>query len=290
MSRTRRRTPLRSLLPIALALGLLLLTGGPTPVDAQSTPSETTPTQKTKGGKTGTEPDPRPTIVLVHGAFADASGWNRVSMNLQQRGYPVIAPANPLRGLASDAAYLRSVLDTIDGPIVLVGHSYGGMVMTQAAPGHPGVEALVYIAAFAPDTGESVGSLSAQNPGSAVTPENLMIRDFPGGQDGYIKDSVFQEVFAGDLPDTRAAIMAASQRPSSLSTLGEAMTGAPAWKAVPSWYLIAEQDKVIPPATQEEMAERAGASVVSIDSSHVAMMSHHGKTTSLILQAARQVG
>lgn len=268
----RHRTPFRILVPLA-ALGLLLLTGASPAVEARPAQS-----------------DPKPTIVLVHGAFADASGWNRVSLNLQDRGYPVIAPANPLRGLASDAAYLRSVLETIDGPMVVVGHSYGGMVMTQAATGLPDVKALVYIAAFAPDTGESVGAISAQNPGSAVTPENLTIRDFPGGQDGYIKDSVFHEVFAGDLSEARAGILAASQRPSSLSTLGEAMSGEPAWKTIPSWFLVAKQDQVIPPATQEEMAERAGATTVAIDSSHVAMMSHHGKTTTLIVKAARQAG
>jgi pimeloyl-ACP methyl ester carboxylesterase len=232
--------------------------------------------------------EPKPTIVLVHGAFADASGWNGVTRRLQERGYTVIAPANPLRSLPSDTAYVSSVLDTIQGPIVLVGHSYGGMVLTNAAIGHPGVKALVYIAAFAPDTGETVGGLTAMNPGSGLGPDNLVVRPYPGGLDGYIKPSVFRQVFAADVPRDMAATMAASQRPSDLGILSQP-SGEPAWKTIPSWYLVAAQDGTIPPATERFMAQRAGATTVEVASSHVAMISHPRQVTDLILDAARSL-
>ncbi len=238
------------------------------------------------GGGGPTPPDrPKPTIVLVHGAFADASGWDGVIKRLQARGYPVIAPANPLRGLASDAAYLRSVLESVAGPKVVVGHSYGGMVLTNAATGVADVKALVYVASFAPAPGDSVGSLSAMNPGSGVTQENLIVRATPTGLDGYINPKVFRSVFAGDLPASTTASMAASQRPSDLSVLGDA-SGAPAWAEVPSWYLVARNDNVIPAATQRFMAQRAGATTIEVTSSHVAMMSQPDITTRLIVDAA----
>ncbi len=138
-----------------------------------------------------------PTVVLVHGAWADASSWAEVSAMLQEQGYTVIAPANPLRGLASDSAYLASVLATIDGPIVLAAHSYGGMVTTNAATGNPDITALVYVAAFAPDTGESLGALGALNPGSLLTPENLTFRPYDGGADVYISPSVVRRGIRG---------------------------------------------------------------------------------------------
>lgn len=230
----------------------------------------------------------RPTIVLVHGAFADASGWNSVTSRLQARGYTVLAVANPLRDLSSDAAYVESILDTIDGPIVVVGHSYGGAVMTNAAAGNPNVSALVYVAAFAPDEGETIGGLTALNPGTMLTPDNLVFRPHPGGVDGYINPAVFRDVFAADVPRGLAAAMAASQRPADLATL-DSRSGEPAWNTIPSWYLVASQDKVLPPATQRFMAERAGATTVEIDSSHVAMTSHPRETVQLILRAIATV-
>jgi pimeloyl-ACP methyl ester carboxylesterase len=234
----------------------------------------------------GAVPDgPKPTVVLVHGAFADGSGWNDVSQRLQDDGYTVIAPANPERGLISDSAYLSSILATIDGPIVLVGHSYGGMVLTNAANGHPNVKALVYIAAFAPDVGDTVGALAVMNPGSGLTPQNLIVRPYPGGLDAYIKPSVFHEVFAADLPTGTAAVMAASQRPANLLILAEP-SGAPAWKTIPSWYMVATNDGTIPPATERFMAHRAGATTVEVPSSHVAMMSHPDAVANLIVSAA----
>jgi pimeloyl-ACP methyl ester carboxylesterase len=227
---------------------------------------------------------PKPTIVLVHGAWADASGWNGVARRLQDDGYTVIAPANPLRSVQSDAAYLSSVLATISGPIVLVGHSYGGVVITNAATGNPNVKALVYIAAFAPDDGETPGQILALNPGSQAVPPNLTFRPYPGGVDTYITPSVFHQVFCADVPATKAALMAAEQRPLDAAVLSEP-SGPPAWKTIPSWYLVARDDHAIPPATEEFMAKRAGSTTVEINSSHVAMISHPAEVTELILDA-----
>ncbi len=226
----------------------------------------------------------KPTIVLIHGAFADASGWGGVITRLQDRGYIVLAPANPLRSVAGDSAYIASFLATIKGPIVLVGHSYGGEVITNAAQGNPNVKALVYIAAFAPDLGESTGALSTLFPGSMLTPDNLTLRPFPGGVDGYITPGVFREVFAADVPAETAAIMAVSQRGASLTTLGEP-SGVAAWKTIPSWYLVANQDHAISPALERFMAARIHAHTVQIDSSHAAMVSHPGAVADLILSA-----
>ncbi len=234
---------------------------------------------------------PKPTIVLVHGAFADASGWGGVITRLEERGYTVLAPANPLRGVATDSAYIASVLATISGPIVLVGHSYGGEVITNAATGNPNVKALVYIAAFAPDAGESAGGILAQFPGSMLTPANLILRPFPQpdgttGTDAYINPTVFREAFCADCSADTAAVMAAAQRPAALATLSEP-SGVPAWKTIPSWYLVANQDHAIPPAAERFMAARMHAQTVQINSSHAAMVTHPGAVTDLILSAAK---
>jgi pimeloyl-ACP methyl ester carboxylesterase len=229
---------------------------------------------------------PKPTVVLVHGAFADASGWNDVTNRLQRDGYDVIAPANPLRTVESDSAYIRSVLDTIAGPIVLVGHSYGGFVITNAAAGDPDVEALVYVAGFAPTEGETVGQLSAMNPGSGLAdPANLIVRPTPTGADGYINPATFRDIFAADLPRDVTVAMAASQRPADLATLGQP-SGEPAWQTIPSWYVVASEDHTIPPATQRFMAQRAGATTVEVRSSHVAMISHPKQVANVIEDAA----
>jgi len=235
---------------------------------------------------------PKPTVVLVHGAFADASGWSKVIARLQRRGYSVFAPANPLRGVAGDAAYLRSVLSQIEGPIVLVGHSYGGFVMTNAATGNPNVKALVYIAAFAPAAGETVQALTSRAPGSLLGPDTLTIRTFPtpDGQvapEGYITPGAFRKVFAADLPKTQTDVMAASQRPAALATLNEP-SGPPAWATIPSWYLVAGADRTIGTANLRFMAQRIHATTVEAKrASHVVMMSQPRTTTKLILAAAR---
>jgi len=230
------------------------------------------------------------TIVLVHGAFADASGWTAVITSLQDEGYTALAPANPLRGLPADSAYIRSVLDTIEGPVVLAGHSYGGAVLTNAAHGADNVKALVYIAAFALDEGENVagaGELAGDKVGLL---DVAILRPFPdageGNADAYINPEVFAQVFCQDLPADLAAAMASSQRPGALASLVQP-SGVPAWKSIPSWFLVASSDRVIPPGAQRLMAERAGSTVTEIDSSHVAMISHPDETTAVILDAAR---
>jgi len=179
-------------------------------------------------------------------------------------------------------------LATITGPIILVGHSYGGVLITNAATGNPNVKALVYVAAFAPDQGETVGQLLAMNPGSQAPPPNLLFRPYPAGVDAYITPSAFHGVFCADLPVTTAAVMAASQRPIDAAALGEP-SGVPAWRTIPSWYLVASNDQAIPPATERFMAKRAGATTVEIASSHVAMISHPAVVTDLILDAAHAV-
>ena len=236
----------------------------------------------------------KPTIVLVHGGWADSSGWNGEISRLQKDGYAVLAPANPLRGLSSDAAYLRSVLQSIDGPIVLVGHSYGGAVISNAAVGVSTVRALVYIAAFAPDTGESLAQLVTMNPGTHITPDALDNRLYPlpdgtTGTDLYIKASVFRDAFAADLPVGTTRLMQATQRPFSVAAFTEP-SGPPAWKTIPSWYLVATDDHAIPPATERFMAQRAGAYTTEVAASHVPMMSQPSVTTDLIVRAARAVG
>ncbi|MEZ0446329.1 alpha/beta fold hydrolase [Cellulomonas sp. ICMP 17802] len=235
-----------------------------------------------------------PTVVLIHGSFADASGWGGVITRLNAAGYTTLAPANPLRGVAADAAYVRSVLSTIEGPVVLVGHSYGGAVITNAAVGADNVKALVYVAGFALDDGEAVGAataLGSDGPPPDLT-QVLQFRPFGAGEgdvDAYLKVEIFHQVFCQDLPDDLAAVMAATQRPSALATLGEP-SGPPAWKSVPAWYLVASSDRVIPPAAERVMGARAGATVVEIESSHVAMISHPDEVTALIQQAIDAVG
>ncbi|NUR84082.1 MAG: alpha/beta hydrolase [Nonomuraea sp.] len=239
--------------------------------------------------RTTTEGGAKPTVVLVHGAFADASGFNDMITMLGAAGFPVIAPANPLRDVAGDAAYVSSVLETIPGPVVLVGHSFGGVVITNAARGHANVTALVYLGAFAPDQGESALQLAQQFPGSKLG-EALLFRPYPvpegakPGVDGYITADRFREVFAADLPAYKTRQMAATQRPGSAGGLSDG-SGEPAWKTIPSWYLIPTRDNVIPPAAQRFMAERAGSKVREIDSSHVVMMSHPAAATAVVLSA-----
>jgi pimeloyl-ACP methyl ester carboxylesterase len=230
---------------------------------------------------------PKPTVVLVHGAFADASGWNDVATRLIHDGYPVIAPANPLRSVSSDSAYLASVLATLRGPIVLAAHSYGGIVITNAAAGNPNVKALVYVAAFAPDEGETLLGLQTKYPGSRLNEAALDFRPYAEGLvDGYIKKEFFRDVFAGDVPRKTAELMQAGQRPADARTLGEP-SGAPAWKTIPSYYLVARKDQVLPAAAQRFMAERAGSHVSEVTASHVAMISQPAAAAALIQRAAR---
>ncbi|MGY0020641.1 alpha/beta fold hydrolase [Streptomyces sp. YJ-C3] len=235
---------------------------------------------------TGRSARPKPTIVLVHGAFADASGWSRVITCLTRDGHSVIAPPNPLRGVHADSAYLAAFLDSLPGPLVLVGHSYGGMLITNAAHGNERVRALVYVAAFAPDAGETVPDLQTKFPGTRLTEAALDFRPHPQGVDGYVKRSAFREVFAGDLSRSEADLLWATQRPGDTATLSE-KSGPPAWQTVPSSYLVARDDNLIPAAAQRFMAERAGAHTVEAGASHVAMISQPRTTAALIGKAAR---
>jgi pimeloyl-ACP methyl ester carboxylesterase len=265
---------------VAAVAGLLLLAG-------TSAASAQSPQSAPAGTGSGTA---KPTVVLVHGAFADSSGWNIVAGRLIGDGYPVIAFSNPLRGPAADAEYLRLFLSTIGGPIVLVGHSYGGAVITNAATGNANVKSLVYVAAYAPAAGESVAAANTLGGGHTDVIDHLVIRPFPGAAagdaDAYIDPAYFPTLFAQDLPKSTTRVMAATQRPGALAAL-LAPSGAPAWEEIPSWFLVARQDRIIPPEAERAMAQRAGSTTVEIDSSHVAMMSHPTAVVSLIKAAAR---
>ncbi|MGW5178867.1 alpha/beta fold hydrolase [Streptomyces sp. NPDC004082] len=235
----------------------------------------------------------RPTIVLEHGAFADAASWDGVVTRLQRAGYPVVAAANPLRGPATDAAYLRSVVDHIDGPVVLVGHSYGGTVISQAAAGLEGkVKALVYIAAFLPDVGESSLGLTDKFPGStlgeAIESVNYTLPDGGQGADVYIKADKFRGQFAADVPADKARLMAAGQRPIAAAALEEKSTKA-AWKTIPSWSLVTTEDLNIPVGAQRYMSARAGARTTVIDASHAVSVSRPDAVARIVERAARTV-
>lgn len=231
----------------------------------------------------------KPTIVLVHGAFADASSWNGVIAALQGKGYPVVAAANPLRSVTGDAAYVSDIVAGIDGPVVLVGHSYGGQVITTAANGHANVKSLVYVAAFAPEAGEAAADLAGKFPGGTLG-EALAapVKLASGGVDLYIDQSRFRTQFAHDVPEAQAALMAAGQRPITEAALTE-KSGDPAWKRLPSWFVYGSGDKNIPARALQFMADRAGSrhTVVIEGASHVVMVSHPVAVADLIDEAAR---
>ena len=233
----------------------------------------------------------KPTIVLEHGAFADASSWNGVITKLRADGYPVVAAANPLRGPASDAAALRSVLDHILGPKILVGHSYGGNVITEAAVNDPQVRALVYVAAFLPGPGETALELTNKYPGStlpdALDPVTTTLPDGTTGTDLYIQQEKFRHQFAADVPADQAALMAATQRPIAESALEEKSTAGAAWKTIPSWDIVTTKDLNIPPAVQRFMAKRANAHTTEVAASHSVAVSHPELVARTIETAAR---
>ncbi|MGW1976967.1 alpha/beta fold hydrolase [Streptomyces sp. NPDC001889] len=231
---------------------------------------------------------PKPTVVLVHGAFADASGWSEVVERLRHHGYRVVAPPNPLRGLSSDSASLAGVLRGIEGPVVLAGHSYGGAVITGAAAGNPAVKALVYVSAFMPDEGETLGALSAKFTGSALQPALRPVPYTDGttsGSDLYIRNDRFHSVFAADLAAGQTRVMAAGQRPIAARAFEE-KAGPAAWRTIPSWFVVAKNDRAIAPDLERFEAERAGSHTVEVDSSHVAMMSRPDDVTEVIRRAA----
>jgi pimeloyl-ACP methyl ester carboxylesterase len=236
----------------------------------------------------------KPTIVLVHGAWADNSSWNGVIERLQALGYTVDVPPNPLGGVSTDSAYLSDFLSTISGPIVLVGHSYGGFVITNAATGNPQVKALVYDDAFIPAAGDTPESLSTAMPGSCLTSTALNFVPYPGAPSGdadvYVKQSVFPGCFANGLPASEGAALAAEQQPPVASILSDTLTTTPAWQTIPSWDVIGTADHVIPPAEQVVMAQRAGAHITEINAPHLSMISDPGSVAGVILNAAHTVG
>jgi pimeloyl-ACP methyl ester carboxylesterase len=234
----------------------------------------------------------QPTVVLVHGAFADSGSWNGVIERLQAQSFDVVAAGNPLRSLTTDAAYIRDVVAGIGKPVILVGHSYGGMVITQAAADNAAVLGLVYVCAFAPDHGENAFELSMRFPGSTLGDALIAYPVSSGGNELAIRQDLYHDQFAADLSPAETAPMAVTQRPVTEAALSEGLpTQTPAWKAIPSWFVIGAQDRNIPPALQRFEAQRAGArGVVEIPSgSHAAAVSNPDVVVKTIVQSIQAV-
>jgi pimeloyl-ACP methyl ester carboxylesterase len=235
-----------------------------------------------------------PTVVLVHGAFADASSWNGVVQRLQAEGVPVKAPANPLRGIATDSAYIAGIFEETPGPILAVGHSYGGATISNAAARAENVVGLVFVAAFAPEQDEALGEAAADSKDSVLN-SALVPLHYPAANGGEppvefaIDPAHFKETFAADLPAEQAAVMAATQRPVAELAFSE-RSGPPAWKRLPSWAVVATGDKAAGADLVRSMAERAGATVTEVDGSHVIMISQPQAVTDVILEARASVG
>jgi pimeloyl-ACP methyl ester carboxylesterase len=233
-----------------------------------------------------------PTVVLVHGAFADASSWNGVVERLQAKGIPVTAPPNPLRGIAFDSAYVASVIEQIPGPVVAVGHSYGGAVISNAAAQAKNVVGLVFVAAFAPDEGETLGAVEADSKDSVLN-SALATRHQPTADGGETVEfaidlAKFHDAFAADLPVEQTALMAATQRPIAEAAFTEP-SGPPAWKDLPSWAVVATGDKAAGADVIRSMAERAGAKITEVEGSHVIMISQPQVVADVILEAVAAV-
>lgn len=234
------------------------------------------------------------TVLLVHGAFAESASWNGVVPELHRHGHRVLGVANPLRGLQEDAAHLRSILDTITGPVVIAGHSYGGSVMSEAADGVANVSALVFVASFQLEPGESTAELAAKFPGAelgaALEPRPVPLPDGGTDTDLYIRQDRYHPVFAADVDPETAAVMAATQRPVTSSALEAPATRA-AWRTIPSWALLTRQDLAIPLESQRYMSERAGSTTVEVEASHAVTVSQPGPVADLINEAvAASVG
>jgi pimeloyl-ACP methyl ester carboxylesterase len=249
----------------------------------------------TTGGVSAPPPAPKSTIVLVHGAWANSSSWNDVLQRLTAAGYAVDVAPNPLRGLAYDTKYLVDYLSTISGPVVLVGHSYGGAVITDAATGNTNVKALVYDDAYLPALGENVATLSGAQSALAPASTNpksvfrlIPYPDPPASTvvDTYLLPDVVATDFAPDVAPETMKMLTATQSPTSLAALAQPST-APAWKTIPSWDIVGRQDRIIPMAAQLSMARRAGSHITEIDSSHVSLISHPDAVTAVILAAAQ---
>ena len=287
LSRTARRISLPALLAVVLAAALLAIAPG------RATPAGASAGAAAAGGGHSA----KPVIVLEHGAWADASSWNSVISRLQRRGFTVYAPPNPLRGLPQDSAYVHQFLTqnaALQGqPVVLVAHSYGGAVITNAAVGAPGVRALVYVDAFIPDQGDTIGGLASAEPGSCLGNEAFNPVPYPGAPSGdvdlYIKPDLVPGCFATGLPASQAAVIAATQRPLAASAL-TATFGPPAWKTIPSWAVIGTADHVIPAASQTFMAQRAGAHITYVNAGHLSLISDPSVVTRVVLEAVHATG
>lgn len=273
-------------LSLLTLIGTLVLTG----ISATQAISNASGRQSAPSAAPSNGSKPKLTVVLVHGAWADSSGWAKVTRGLQARGYQVLAPPTPLRGLREDSEYLAAFLrDRTTGPVVLVGHSYGGAVITNAAKSDRDVEALVYINAFVPDAGDSI--LGLLDPKHELDPADLFdFVQYPGAPDGdydlYLKQSAFPDAIANGIPARTALAMAAAQRPVTLSAL-TAESGAPAWESLPSFYLLGTQDHIVPVALQSAMAKNAGAKITSVKAGHLPMITDPHTVEALILKADR---
>jgi pimeloyl-ACP methyl ester carboxylesterase len=233
-----------------------------------------------------------PTVVLVHGAFADASSWNGVIRRLQEKGVEVKAPPNPLRGLSLDSSYIAGVLDQTPGPIVAVGHSYGGAVISNAAAQAKNVVALVYVAAFATEDGERLADATGGSRDSALSSALVPLHYSSGNGEPAVEFAIdpthLHDVFAADLPVEEAAVMAATQRPVAEAAFSDP-AGAPAWKDLPSWAIVATADKAAGTDVVRSMAQRAGATITELEGSHVIMVSQPQAVTEVILEAVAAI-
>jgi pimeloyl-ACP methyl ester carboxylesterase len=283
----RLTRPLLILLTGVLAAAGLLIAGGHAG-PARAATARTAATSAAAGTS-----GPKPTIVLVHGAWADSGSWNKVTWLLQRAGYTVFAPPNPLQGLTTDTTSISDFLHSISGPIVLVGHSYGGEVITNAADGNSDVKALVYDDAYLPAQGEDLEDLTTAGSCFYLPPaEQSTVFNFvetpgaPSGAAAYVKQSVFPGCFANGLPANEGAVLAATQRPLATNTFTDP-SGVPAWKTIPSWDIIGMKDHIVTPAEQLFMAHRAGARVTEVNAPHLSMISDPGVVASVIIEAAR---
>jgi pimeloyl-ACP methyl ester carboxylesterase len=276
-----RNLPRHTILLLIVALSMVV---GGTTLASGADVGTSVPSSPSKPGRAST----KPTIVLVHGAFADASGWNGVTALLQARDYPVLAWSNPMRDLASDGAALTTFLSTVTGPIVLVGHSYGGAVITQVA-GNSNVKALVYVTGYALAEDENVFAASALGGEQSTLGDHLVFRPIPGSgpenADVYVDPAFFHHLLSSDLSQSQSAVLAASQRPAALAAFASP-SAQPAWATIPSYYLIAARDNAIPKDAQKAMAKRAGAKTTTVAGSHFVMLSHPEAVADFVTRAA----
>ena len=286
----RKLLRLAALVCVGAVIGMLIVA-----CTAPATKSPTTGTSAASALAPSAPDAVKPTVVLVHGAWADASSWNGEVTALQKQGYDVRAIANPLEDLTTDSQYVADFVKSIDGPVVLVGHSYGGSVITNAAAGLPNVKALVYVDAAAPDVGETNGSLSGTDSVLKHTPEGQLFDKLPypgapaGAVDLYLKKDIFLHDFGNDLPEGEATRLWATQRAASTRAF-ETPSKAAAWKTIPSWYFISSGDRIITPTSEKAMAERAHSHVTVFDGgSHLTLISHPDAVTAVIDEAIASV-